>query len=144
MQGRYTVVVEGGNRMIFPADFRKNFDERVIVAVSMNNRCLRVYSEEDFDNISVKLLEDGKTKAEALKIVRFLSANAYKIKIDKTGRLNFKDEAFELLEYANIEETAVFVGVGKIVEIWNKAASEKVNSLSNIEKLAPLVVDTDL
>jgi len=141
IRGQHKTAVDEKGRMNFPFKFREELGENFVVTASLNNKCLKVYSDEDFENLGFELQSDGRTKAEALKIIRILSTNALDAKPDKQGRIVLPAP---LREYAEIDSEAVVVGLGKRAEIWNKPGSERVNSLDNITELAGIVTDSDL
>ena len=84
-------------RIILPAKVRENMSETVYVTRSMSDKCLQLYTQEEWDKISEKI-------------------NQLPTAIDKQGRVPI---AKRLMEYANLKKDVVLVGANTRLEIWD-------------------------
>ena len=68
-----------------------------------------------------------------------LFADARPLTFDVTGRIVIPND---LLRYAGIKDTAVFVGRGNSFQIWNPAEFEKIQAkaLENLRKARPNLI----
>ena len=86
-------------RIILPAKVRENMSETVYVTRSMSDKCLQLYTQEEWNKISEK-------------INQLPTATV----IDKQGRVPI---AKRLMEYANLKKDVVLVGANTRLEIWD-------------------------
>lgn len=81
------------------------------------DRCLFVYTSEEWHNIEEKFRNISMTSKDARKFSRFFFAGAASCELDKQGRILLPPV---LREYANLTKDVVLVGVLSRVEIWDK------------------------
>ncbi len=117
--GRFLHAIDQKGRVIVPAKLRAQLGETFVVAAVLD-RCITVYSMEEWDKLQAKLSEMPISKARRLQ--RYLSSNADEATVDAQGRILIPKH---LLAYANIEGEALFAGAGNRAEIWNPAAYEQ-------------------
>lgn len=116
LSGEYKHNLDPKNRLFIPAKHREELGESFVVAKSIREKCLRVYSMEEWKDY-IRPIEalDGKDKE---RIVRALSRNAAQVSPDAQGRIVLTPD---LIGYAEIVKNAVVVGCGKYAEIWSDA-----------------------
>ncbi|MBR2293080.1 MAG: division/cell wall cluster transcriptional repressor MraZ [Clostridia bacterium] len=116
LSGEYKHNLDPKNRLFIPAKHREELGESFVVAKSIREKCLRVYSMEEWKEY-IRPIEalDGKDKE---RIVRALSRNAAQVSPDAQGRIVLTPD---LIGYAEIVKNAVVVGCGKYAEIWSDA-----------------------
>lgn len=116
LSGEYKHNLDPKNRLFIPAKHREELGESFVVAKSIREKCLRVYSMEEWKEY-IRPIEalDGKDKE---RIVRALSRNAAQVSPDAQGRIVLTPD---LIGYAEIVKNAVVVGCGKYAEIWSEA-----------------------
>ena len=116
LSGEYKHNLDPKNRLFIPAKHREELGESFVVAKSIREKCLRVYSMEEWKDY-IRPIEalDGKDKE---RIVRALSRNAAQVSPDAQGRIVLTPD---LIGYAEIVKNAVVVGCGKYAEIWSEA-----------------------
>ena len=133
LSGEYKHSLDPKNRLFIPAKHREELGENFVVAKSIREKCLRVYSMEEWKEYirSIEAL-DGKDKE---RIVRALSRNAAQVSPDSQGRIILTPD---LVGYAEIVKNAVVVGCGKYAEIWsdaNYAAMVDEEDLTSMKEL---------
>lgn len=117
--GRYLHAIDQKGRVIVPAKLRAQLGETFVVAAVLD-RCITVYSMDEWDKLQGKLAEMPISKAR--KLQRYLSSNADEATVDAQGRILVPKH---LLAYAGIEGEALFTGAGNRAEIWNPASYEQ-------------------
>ena len=119
LSGEYKHGLDTKNRLFIPSKHREELGECFVVAKSIREKCLRVYSMEEW-KAYIRPIEnlDGKDKE---RIVRALSRNAAQVSPDAQGRVVLTPD---LISYAEIERNTYIVGCGHYSEIWSEANYE--------------------
>ncbi|MFH1601819.1 MAG: division/cell wall cluster transcriptional repressor MraZ [Candidatus Shapirobacteria bacterium] len=132
--GQYCSKVSPKGRVAFPKKFRDQMGDQLVVTRGYEG-CLIVVSENDW-----KLLLEGTENKpfvfEATRdTLRFLLGNAAQVELDEQGRFVL---AIHLRNYSGLEQGAVFLGLQKYVEIWDKKRwADRQNYLSkNINQIS--------
>lgn len=120
LMGKYPHSIDSKNRLIIPSKLKEQLGSTITI-IKDAERCLCVYSAEEWTSYTAKINELPKSKAR--EIVRFLYANAVEVQPDGQGRVVLPQD---MIEYAGITKNVVTVGCGKYVEIW---AEEKWNEM---------------
>lgn len=115
LYGRYQHNIDAKGRIFVPAKLREKLGDTFIAAAVMD-RCISLYSMEEWDKLLEGLSETPMTQAR--KLLRYLSANAADVQVDAQGRILLPKH---LLAYASLEKEALVLGAGKRAEIWNPA-----------------------
>lgn len=116
LSGEYKHNLDPKNRLFIPAKHREELGECFVVAKSIREKCLRVYSTEEWKEYIRPITNlDGKDKD---RIIRALSRNAAQVTPDSQGRIVLTPD---LVAYAEIDKNAVVVGCGGYAEIWSEA-----------------------
>lgn len=115
LYGRYQHNIDAKGRIFVPAKLREKLGDSFIAAAVMD-RCISLYSMEEWDKLLEGLSETPMTQAR--KLLRYLSANAADVQVDAQGRILLPKH---LLAYASLEKEALVLGAGKRAEIWNPA-----------------------
>ena len=127
LSGEYKHNLDPKNRLFIPSKHREELGESFVVAKSIREKCLRVYSSEEWREYIRPITNlDGKDRD---RIIRALSRNAAQVSPDAQGRIVLTPD---LLAYAEITKNAVVVGCGNYSEIWSD------------ENYAAMVADEDL
>ncbi|MBQ9087008.1 MAG: division/cell wall cluster transcriptional repressor MraZ [Clostridia bacterium] len=127
LSGEYKHNLDPKNRIFIPAKHREELGESFVVAKSIREKCLRVYSTEEWKEYIKPITNlDGKDRD---RIIRALSRNAAQVTPDSQGRIVLTPD---LIGYAEITKNAVVVGCGNYAEIWSD------------ENYAAMVEDEDL
>ncbi|MFC1699135.1 division/cell wall cluster transcriptional repressor MraZ [Candidatus Omnitrophota bacterium] len=118
--GEYAHALDRKGRLILPAKFRQvskeNFIERFYITRGLD-KCLFVFTEEEWKLQEQKFKALSFTKAEARKFNRLYFSGASEIIPDRQGRVLMPKY---LKEYAAIDRQVVIVGVANRFEIWSQ------------------------
>lgn len=119
--GEYAHSLDRKGRLILPSKFRQvsreNYIERFYITRGLD-KCLFVFTEEEWKLQEQKFKSLSFTKAEARKFNRLYFSGASEIVPDKQGRVLIPRY---LKEYAEIERQVIIVGVANRIEIWGQS-----------------------
>ncbi|MFH1856240.1 MAG: division/cell wall cluster transcriptional repressor MraZ [Candidatus Omnitrophota bacterium] len=141
--GEFSHSLDRKNRLIVPAKFREllqeSYAEKLIITRGLD-RCLFVFSEEEWKTQEVKFKALPFTKSESRKFNRLYFSGACEMQIDKQGRILVP--AY-LKTYAEIKKDVVLVGVSNRIEIWAKDKWEEfyLNTKDSFEEIAERLMD---
>ena len=119
--GTYTPRLDDKGRLFLPAKFRDELSEGLVVTRGQE-RCLTVWSMEEFGKLTERLKETPVTNKKSRDYVRMLFAGASDETPDKQGRITIPPM---LREYAALNKDVVVIGVMNRVEIWDPARWEE-------------------
>ena len=119
LSGEFKHNIDAKNRLFIPAKHREELGETFMVAKSVRENCLKVYSLEEWERYIEPIVKMERKNSEA--ILRALHRNASQVSPDAQGRIILPPA---LVSYAEIEKGAVVVGCGKYAEIWSEEAYE--------------------
>lgn len=106
-------------RIILPSKVREKMSNTIYVTRSMSDKCLHMYTQEEWDKISEKINQlPTATDRNAAAFVRLFFGKATSAVIDKQGRIPI---AKRLMEYAGLSKDIVLVGANTRLEIWDSA-----------------------
>lgn len=134
--GTHQGKLDAKNRVSVPASFRTSLKAKsasgntaatapspLILRPSHRYPCLEAWSEQAFDALSEHLAKLAEFSQEHDDLSTALYAEAIRIEADKEGRIVLPAE---LTTHAGLtDKGVVFMGVGKIFEIWDIAAAER-------------------
>lgn len=116
--GTYTPKLDDKGRLFLPAKFRDELSEGLVVTRGQE-RCLTVWSLEDFGGLTERLREAPVTNKGARDYVRMLFAAASQEVPDKQGRISIPSV---LREYASLDKDVMVIGAMNRIEIWDPAS----------------------
>lgn len=115
--GEYEVSFTAPGRIVLPKKLREAISNNSVVLTKGANQCLAGYEPTTWDRATDNLMNNPLTDETNLDKKRFLfSATSY-VEIDDQGRFVIPKA---LLQFADLEERAVIIGVGDHFEIWNE------------------------
>ena len=114
--GEYHHNIDDKGRVIIPSKFRKELGEKFIVTQGLE-KCLFVYSLDEWKKITSKLNQLPFTKKDARVFTRIFISGATECEFDKQGRINITSP---LVSYAGFAKELVIIGVNDRLEIWSK------------------------
>ena len=114
--GEFHHNIDDKGRIIIPAKFRCDLGERFIITRGIE-KCLYVYSMNEWENIVTKLKTLPFTKKDARIFIRSFFSGATECEFDRTGRINITSP---LVAHADITKECVIIGVNDRLEIWSK------------------------
>ena len=129
--GTHTPKLDDKGRIILPAKFRDELAAGVVVTRGQE-RCLYVFSKNEFESVHEKIRQAPVTSEEARKYLRLFLSGASDDTPDKQGRVLVPQL---LREYAGLTKELVIIGVGSRAEIWDASSWQEYLS-SNEEKFA--------
>ena len=143
--GEYEHSLDKKGRLIVPSKFREIFKEHYAEKFYITRgleRCLFVFTEEDWKAQERKFKDMPITSAEARKFNRLYFSGAGDVVCDKQGRILIPQN---LKAYAEIKENVVIIGVSDRIEIWAQEnwASFTNESKDSFEDLASKLIDLD-
>ncbi len=139
MLGQYKATFDVKGRTSFPAKFREELGEHFYITMTLDQPCITVYSDKDWEDFMANL--DAQPQIKVAAIRRRIVGNTYEAETDKQGRLVIPNP---LREYACIETEATIVGLGKRAEIWSKQKWDEINSPGAIPNLVETAMELGL
>ncbi len=109
----YKHSIDAKTRLAIPAKYREELGEKFFITRSFRDKCLLVYSEQEWNNYVAPLEKMPRREQEA--IMRFLYKSGVWAEPDSQGRVLLGEE---LVRHAGIIKNAVILGCGKYAEIW--------------------------
>jgi MraZ protein len=119
--GTYTPKLDEKGRLFLPAKFRDQLTEGLVVTRGQD-RCLNVWSMEEFGRLTERLQRAPITNKGARDYIRMLFAVASQETPDKQGRINIPAP---LRTYASLNKEVKVIGAMNRVEIWDPTAWEE-------------------
>ena len=116
--GTYTPNLDDKGRLFLPAKFRDELAEGLVVTRGQE-RCLYVWSMEEFQKLTERLREVPVTNKAARDYVRMFFAGASDETPDKQGRVTIPPM---LREYASLSKDCIVIGAMNRIEIWDSAS----------------------
>lgn len=142
--GEYEHSIDRKGRLILPAKFREvakaNFIEKFFVTRGLD-KCLFMFSEEEWKTQEQKFKTLSFTKKETRKFNRVYFSGAVDIQIDSQGRFIVPQY---LKDFAGIKKDVVIIGVANRIEIWSKDIWQEFynQSRDSFEDIAEKLIDT--
>lgn len=119
--GEYNFSIDGSHRVNIPNSFKKELEGPFVVAKGFE-KCLYIFSTEEWLTLSNKLNQLSITKAINRKFVRAFNSGAYETELDAKGRICINKSLFD---YAGLDKDCVIIGVGTRIEIWDVKEYDK-------------------
>lgn len=141
--GEYQHALDAKDRVIIPAKFREIFKENYVEKFFVTrglDRCLFVFTEEEWKAQEIKFRNVSFTRQESRKFNRLYFSGACEVVCDKQGRVLIPSY---LKSYADIKENVVIIGVSDRIEIWAKEKWDVFfkENLGSFETLAEELID---
>lgn len=115
--GEYHHNIDEKGRIVIPGKFRDATHGKFIVTRGLE-KCLYLYTEEDWNRMVEKLNKLPFTKKDARTFIRSFFAGATACEFDRNGRINITSL---LVSYADLTKECVIIGVNDRVEIWSES-----------------------
>ena len=118
--GEHEHTIDNKGRLIIPSKFRDSFKEYDIAKLYITrglDKCLFMFTENEWKTQEAKFKAMSFTKPEARKFNRLYFSGAAQIECDKQGRILIPKY---LKDYAAIKRDVVIIGVSNRMEIWSK------------------------
>ena len=130
LSGEFKHTLDPKKRLFIPAKHREELGESFMVARSIRDNCLKVYSMTEWDKYIEPILKMDRKDSEV--ILRTLHRNAAQVAPDAQGRIILP---VSLIEHAKIVKGAVVVGCGTYAEIWAEEEYELTVADENLDDI---------
>lgn len=133
--GRYSSRMGAKGRVAVPIKFRQGLGSRAIISQGYK-KALFLVAKPQWEQLTEPFVNQPLTVSPMVRdIERFLFGSAYEIEFDDQGRIVIPQE---LRQFAGLDGEAVFLGLGKRVEIWSRSNWESYAATvaSNIEGIS--------
>ena len=138
LTGKYYHSLDAKNRIIIPSKLKEQLGETVTI-LRGSDKCLTVYSAEEWESYARKISEMPKTEVRA--ITRYIYSNSMEVQPDSQGRVMLTPE---MLKFAGITKNVITVGCGKYAEIWAEEVWEEENIDTEPENFTEKLIDLGL
>jgi MraZ protein len=130
--GTHQNKLDAKGRVSVPAPFRsalKGKDEsngtHLVLRRSHQHQCIEAWPAPAFEALADPLNKLDLFSPEHDDLAATLYADAFPVEADREGRIVLPDE---LVDYAGLSDSVVFMGLGRIFQIWEPAAAERRRS----------------
>ncbi len=106
-------------RLALPKPFRDQIlseTETSLYAAPGNDRCLALYSRKAFEELADRLTRLSSAQSDVRNYLRIFYSQAEAVEPDKQGRVRLPGR---LVQFADLENQVVLVGVRDHAEIWD-------------------------
>ena len=114
--GEYQPNITEGSRIALPKKLREQITGGEVILSRGFEKCIFVYSKEDWMLEAGKQLEKEITDVHVRNLKRYLYSSASEVSIDEQGRMVIPKN---LIEYAGLGGKTVVIGAGDHIEIWD-------------------------
>lgn len=139
--GRFNHNIDEKGRITFPASFRESLGENPFILNGFDQNIL-VMDAARFERLYELVNSNNMGDVHTRQLRRLIFSTATQIEFDKSGRFIIPQA---LREVAHLNGSALVVGIGKDIEIWNpELYKEKVETVDGSASAADLVANFDL
>ncbi|MBN2362756.1 division/cell wall cluster transcriptional repressor MraZ [candidate division WOR-3 bacterium] len=131
--GTHKCTIDDKGRFFLPVRYRKDLNENKMFLTRGFDRCLNLYTVQDWEEFEKKLLGLPASKNDVRNVLRYFIGSGDYMDIDGKGRMKIPAE---LLSFADIKREMTAVGRGNVIEIWSHA-----NYMPVMEKIDKNIVD---
>lgn len=136
LMGEFHHSIDDKGRLIIPSKLRSELGVEAVITRGLD-KCLFIYSKEEWTKIASELKTLPFTKTAARNVSRFFLSGASTTLFDKQGRINIPAP---LTSYANLTKDCVIIGVNERVEVWDKEAFDAF-MIENMDSFAEMAED---
>lgn len=114
--GEYNHNLDDKGRLAIPAKFRLLLKKGGVATKGLD-RCLFLYTKDQWEKIAQKLSALPLSQAKARTLARHFLAGAMNLEFDNQGRVTLPEY---LRDFANLKKNIIVAGLYNHLEIWNK------------------------
>jgi len=137
-KGQYEHSVDNKGRVSFPAKLRKSLNpqaqERFTILRGLEP-CLYLYPEDEWQKVEDQLSQINSFTKEGRTVKRNFLRFAEDLSLDNQNRVALPSK---LMEWADIDGKAIFIGSGERIEVWSPSKLEEVDSGLSFESYQEL------
>ncbi len=115
MNGKFQRSLDTKCRLIIPSKLRDSLGSKIVLAASFD-KCIDVYSAEEWSKFTEKLDKLPNTKESYRAIKQYFHSNANDFELDSQGRVTIPQE---LMEMCGLDKDVTVVGLGNKAQIWS-------------------------
>jgi MraZ protein len=127
--GTYECKVDAKGRLMLPTALKKQLMSQLesgfVLKRGMFEKCIELYPMSEWDEKMSMVNKLNRFKRQNVEFIRLFTAGVKIVELDVTGRLLIPKD---LVGFSEISKDIVLASAGTYVEIWDKAAYEKVLS----------------
>jgi len=127
--GEYQINFSGSGRLLLPKKVRELLKGNTFILTKGFGICLAGYDKDDWEKRAVDLLNPSLLQPTDMENRRSIFSSLVYLEIDDQGRFVVPKN---LLEYGQLKEKVVIIGVGDHFEIWDtekwREYSKKIKS----------------
>ena len=138
LTGKFYHSLDAKNRIIIPSKLKEQLGETVTI-LRGSDKCLTIYSAEEWEKYAEKISELPKTELRA--ITRYIYSNSMEVQPDSQGRVMLTPE---MLAFAGIKKNVITVGCGKYAELWAEEIWNEQNVDREPENFTEKLIDLGL
>ena len=114
--GEYQINFSGSGRLLLPKKVRELLKGNTFILTKGFGICLAGYDKDDWEKRATELLNPSLLQPNDMDNRRYIFSSLVYLEIDDQGRFVVPKN---LLEYGQINEKVVIIGVGDHFEIWD-------------------------
>jgi MraZ protein len=130
LMGTYYHNIDAKGRLSFPNKLREQLGAAFYVTKALDQPCLTVYSEAEWERLAAKVAQLPEAKGGQLR--RFLFSGAGLLTPDKQGRVLVPQD---LRHFAGLEKDVVVIGADNKAEIWDQSRWEEMQERFDLPKM---------
>jgi MraZ protein len=129
--GRHQNKLDAKGRVSIPAPFRAALKSEgatsaaLVLRPSHKHPCIEGWPLDEFQALATPLEQLNLFSDEHDDLAAALYADAFPVETDREGRIVLPDT---LIAYAGLTDSVVFMGLGRIFQIWEPVAAERRRS----------------
>ncbi len=114
--GEYQINFSGSGRLLLPKKVRELLKGNTFILTKGFGNCLSGYDKDDWEKRAVDLLNPSLLQPIDIENRRSIFSSLVYLEIDEQGRFVVPKN---LLEYGQLKDKVVIIGVGDHFEVWN-------------------------
>lgn len=122
--GEYRHTIDEKGRLSVPKKFRNDLEKGLVITKGLDG-CLFVYTNSEWEKMSIKLNSLPLTNKNAREFKRHMTSGAMDLEMDAQGRVNLPEY---LRDFAGIKKNIVVAGVAERIELWDEELWNKHES----------------
>ena len=135
LYGTYEHTVDAKNRMFVPAKFKEALGASFKVTYNDFNKCILVYSNEEWEKYEKKISELPSLQFEDF--IRTIYSNTVDVQLDAQGRIVIPQF---LKDRVGIEKNVLVMGLGNRLEIWSQSVYAEKQQSVDMNKIKELMM----
>jgi len=119
--GEYQINFSGSGRLLLPKKVRELLKGNTFILTKGFGNCLSGYDKDDWEKRASELLNPSLLQPSDMENRRYIFSSLVYLEIDEQGRFVVPKN---LLEYGQLKDKVVIIGVGDHFEIWEASKWE--------------------